>query len=65
MKLDEKRESRLRDLYQKALQLKFTKDGFFEYSMLLDAAKHIGVSSSTAASYADAVIKRLEKAGHL
>ena len=60
-----KRDMRIQSLYQKALKGKYTKDGKFRYDKLVEDAKMIGVAISTAHSYADSVVARLTKAGHL
>jgi hypothetical protein len=65
MNLDEKREGRINMLHQKALNGKFTNNGRFSYTELVAAAKIIGVTKQTAQSYADTVIDRLKKGGHL
>jgi len=65
LRSDEKREHRLSTLFQNALNKKYTSKGKFEYGMLVNDAKAIGVSIETAKDYANVVIKRLEKRGHL
>lgn len=60
-----KKGMRINSLYQKALRRKYTHGGKFSLIELINDAKAIGVSNKTAESYADAVVKRLKKAGHL
>jgi len=60
-----KRDMRIQGLYKQALAGQFTSDGEFHYDELVKAAKIIGVHQRTAVSYADAVVQRLLKAGHL
>jgi hypothetical protein len=65
MKSDEKRNSRIMMLYQKAMTGKYTAEGKFSMNQLIDDAKVIGVSQKTAEGYAEAVVGRLVKGGHL
>ena len=60
-----KRDMRIQGLYKQALAGQFTTDGEFHYDELVKAAKIIGVQSKTAVSYADTVVNRLKRAGHL
>ena len=65
MKSDEKRNSRIMMLHQRALKGKYTADGKFSMTQLINDAKVIGVSMKTAEDYAEAVVGRLVKGGHL
>ena len=65
MKSDEKRNSRITMLHQRALNGKYTADGKFSMTHLINDAKCIGVSEKTAEDYAESVITRLQKGGHL
>lgn len=60
-----KRGLRINGLHQKALWGKYTKNGKFSRIELINDAKAIGVGVGTAESYADSVISRLKKGGHL
>ena len=60
-----KRNGRITILYQKADKGEFTKNGKFGYVLLVAEAMKIGISKSTAESYADVVISRLKKTGKI
>ena len=60
-----KRSYRIQGLHQKALNGKYTHAGKFVLIELINDAKAIGVGNKTAESYADTVVKKLQKAGHL
>jgi len=60
-----KRKIRIDMLYQRALRKKYTHEGKFFLIELIKDAESIGVVTSTACSYADSVIDRLQRAGHL
>jgi len=60
-----KRDIRINILYTKALKGKFQIAGAFSYTALILDAKAIGVHDDTAKSYAESVIAKLVKGGHL
>jgi hypothetical protein len=60
-----KRDIRINLLYTKALGGKYQVAGALSYTALILDAKSIGVHEDTAKSYADTVVARLQKAGHL
>jgi len=65
LKSDEKRNNRINMLHQRALNRKFNDDEMFRYDLVVASAMTMGVSKQTAESYADVVVTRLKKAGHL
>ena len=65
MKSDEKRSHRINHLLDIALRGEYTKNGqFLSHLVVIDGLK-MGVSETTAKSYAIAVINRLQKLGHV
>ena len=60
-----KRNGRINALCKKAEAGKFTSKGKFVANLLVAEAMQIGVSKSTAESYADVVISRLKKTGKI
>lgn len=65
MKSDEKRQTRINTLHQRALAKKYTWSNQFHYDALVNDAKTMGVAETTAKEYADAVLLRLKKGGHM
>lgn len=65
MKADAARSGRITRLYDDALKGKFQDGGQFSYIKLVNTAKLIGVTRSTAEDYADDVVERLKKGGYL
>jgi hypothetical protein len=65
MNLDQRRQTRINALHQKALNKKYTSGGFFRYELMLKDALATGVGNKTAIQYCEAVVQRLKKAGHL
>jgi hypothetical protein len=65
LKGDEKRQTRIDGLHQKALAGKFNSGGNLDYTKIIEAAVTMSVSKQTAKSYADAVVERLVKGGHV
>ena len=65
MKSDEKRSGRIARLYDQAICGKFQVAGALSYTALVNAAKQIGVTKTTAEDYADDVVVRLKKGGYL
>ena len=65
MKQGEKKDRRITSLYNRAVKGKYTTGGKFSYTDLVNDAIKIGVSKSTGEGYANEVIKRLQKTGHL
>lgn len=65
MKADAARSGRITRLYDDALKGKFQEGDSLSYTKLVNTAKLIGVTKSTAEDYADDVIARLKKGGYL
>jgi len=65
MKPAQKKDGRIDTLYKRAINGKYTKEGKFLLSELIQDGVRIGVTKATAGRYADEVIKRLQKRGHL
>lgn len=65
MKGEEKRQTRIDMLHKRALAGKYTWSNQFHFDALVNDAKTMSVSKATAESYADAVIIRLRKRGHI
>ena len=60
-----KRDMRIKSLHQQALKGKYTHGGKFSMTELFNDALAMGVHPRTAQSYANAVVERLKKGGHL
>lgn len=65
MELDEKRSHRINYLLKIALRGGYTKNGQFLSHLVVIDGLNMGVSETTAKSYATAVINQLQKLGHL
>jgi len=65
MNNDFKRDQRILVLYNRSLRKKFTHGGTFSETELFNDALAMGVTTTTAQSYADAVIIKLKKGKYL
>ncbi len=65
MKADFARDQRIITLYYRAVRKKYTEEGKFSESNLYNDALEMGVTSTTAQSYTDAVIVKLVAMGFL